>query len=55
MPDDYELCDDCLIGKYLPRFRYEYASGDDEGLGSRYYSEEDVISALRKAEKGGEK
>ena len=47
IPDNYVLCDSCLLNKYglLSKRR-----GDDYG---EIYDEEDVVDALRRAEKGG--
>ena len=48
IPDDYVLCDSCLLKKYGL-----LTKGRDDGYGNYAYEEEDVVDALRIAEKGG--
>jgi len=48
MPDGCKLCDDCLLGKYELLTKMHSMPDDYE----TYYLEEDIIKALRKAEKG---
>jgi len=45
IPDEYELCDYCLLKKYN---LYETSPWGYEGL----FSRKDVITALREAERG---
>lgn len=49
IPDEYEICDWCLLDKYNLKGRRD--SQDSMSLGPTYYTEEDVVTALRKAEK----
>lgn len=51
MPDEYGICDRCLLDKYGLDIGGDCDSCDPEGLGHEYYTKEDVIAALRKAEK----
>ena len=47
IPDEYEICDNCLLRKYSL-----WPSGPDcLVMYGKFYREEDVLEALRKAEK----
>lgn len=48
IPDEYEVCDWCLLRKYdlTLKGKYHY-----ESMNESCYSEKDVVEALRKAEK----
>jgi len=50
IPDEYEVCDFCMIHKYKLFGKAEYDSQDYKGIGPRLYTEEQVIKALRLAE-----
>lgn len=52
MPAWEKICDRCLLSKYLPQFSGRYDSCDPEGRGTKYYTEEDVVIALRRVEMG---
>lgn len=47
IPDDYEICDSCLLTKY--DLIYERYYGEDDGLIAYY--EDAVLKAIRKAER----
>ena len=47
IPDDYEMCDDCLIKKYDLIYERYYGNFDD----TIAYYEDAVLKAIRKAER----
>lgn len=51
--DEYDVCDRCMLSRYNLDQKSHYDSCDREGIGPIYYTEEDVIDALRKAEDEG--
>lgn len=49
IPENYNICDHCMLRKYGLHDEEHYDSEDREGLNPVFYSE-DVVTALRKAE-----
>lgn len=52
MPEEYDICDLCILRKYGLGVVGRYDSCGHSCQGEEYYLKEDVIAALRKAEKG---
>lgn len=49
IPSEYKICDYCLLAKYGLENKGEYK--DWRCVGQIYYTQEDIVEALRNAEK----
>lgn len=50
IPDDIEVCDACLLGKYMPAGAYPTHDSLDHYGYTSLWEEDAVVAALRKAE-----
>lgn len=50
IPDEYEVCDSCLLKRYGLLWKGKYDSSNPDCVGNPSYPEELVVKALRKAE-----